>query len=159
MPLSIRSTEFESRGTIPDRFSREAGDHSPPLAWTDPPPGTQSFALIMDDPDAPDPRAPKRTFVHWVVYNLPSDATALPEDATRHGLPPGAHEGENDWEEPSYAGPRPPIGRHRYVFHLYALDRKLPDLGEPTKPQLIRAMQGHVLEEAVLIASYERPHA
>jgi Raf kinase inhibitor-like YbhB/YbcL family protein len=117
------------------------------------PAGTRSLALIVDDPDAPDPAAPRMTWVHWVLYNLPPDLTGLPEGAA---LPPGARAGTNDFRRTRYGGPCPPIGRHRYFFKLYALDTVLPDLGAVTKSGLEQAMQGHVLAQAVLMGTYQR---
>jgi Raf kinase inhibitor-like YbhB/YbcL family protein len=113
------------------------------------------LALIVDDPDAPDPKAPKRTWVHWVLYNLPLTATGLPEGGTP--LPPGALGGKNDWKRTGYGGPCPPIGRHRYFFKLFALDVVLPDLSGPTVAELEKAMEGHILERAAIIGMYERP--
>ena len=156
MAFALRSPSFEHQGAIPGKHTCEGSDAAPALAWSDPPAGTKSFALIVDDPDAPDPRAPKMTWVHWVLYNLPASARALPEAATAADLPPGAREGLNDWKRPGYRGPCPPIGRHRYFHKLYALDAELPDLREPTKAQLEGAMQGHVLAEAQLVGSYEK---
>jgi len=156
MAFALRSPSFEHQGAIPGKHTCEGSDAAPALAWSDPPAGTKSFALIVDDPDAPDPRAPKMTWVHWVLYNLPASARALPEAATAADLPPGAREGLNDWKRPGYRGPCPPIGRHRYFHKLYALDAELPDLREPTKAQLEGAMQGHVLAEAQLVGTYEK---
>ena len=110
--------------------------------------------LIVDDPDAPDPAAPKRTWVHWVLYNLPPTATGLGDDV--RALPEGTLEGRNDWGRTGYGGPCPPIGRHRYFHKLYALDAVLPDLNEPTKAELERAMQGHVLAKAELVGTYQK---
>jgi len=158
MSFALRSPSFEHQGAIPAKHTCEGSDAAPALAWSDPPAGTKSFALIVDDPDAPDPRAPKMTWVHWVLYNVPASARALPEAATAADLPPGAREGLNDWKRPGYRGPCPPIGRHRYFHKLYALDDELPDLREPTKAQLEAAMQGHVLAEAQLVGTYEKRH-
>jgi hypothetical protein len=112
--------------------------------------------LIVDDPDAPDPRAPRMTWVHWVLYNLPPDAGALPRGVSRAGLPPGTREGLNDWKRTGYGGPCPPIGRHRYFHKLYALDVELPDLGAASKADVEKAMAGHVLAEAVLVGTYKK---
>jgi hypothetical protein len=131
---------------------------SPPLSWSGAPQGTKSFALIVDDPDAPDPKAPKMTYVHWVVHNIPAGTASLPEGATRSGLPAGAVQGLNDWKRVGYGGPCPPIGRHRYFHKLYALDTDLPGLERPTKQQLLDAMKGHVLAEAQLVGTYQKGH-
>jgi len=112
--------------------------------------------LVIDDPDAPDPRAPQRTWVHWVVYNIPADAEGLAEDAAVQGLPSGARQGINDWKRAGYGGPCPPIGRHRYFHRLYALDSVLPDLASPTKAKLLAAMKSHLLAEAQLVGSYQK---
>ncbi len=112
--------------------------------------GTASYALIADDPDAP-----AGTWVHWVLYNLPADATSLAEAVT--ALPAGTREGVNDWKRTGYGGPCPPIGRHRYFHKLYALDKELRDLGKPTKAQLLAVMEGHILGEAQLVGTYQRP--
>lgn len=152
--LSLGSPAFAHNGPLPRRYTAEGEDVSPPLEWSGAPPGTRSFALIVDDPDAPDPRAPQRTWVHWVLCNLPPDAHALPADAARHGLPAGAQQGVNDWHRPAYGGPAPPIGRHRYFFKLYALDCMLPKLDRPSKALLTAAMQDHVLAQAELVGTY-----
>lgn len=156
MALTLRSPSFAPNGSIPTKYTCEGDDVSPPLEWSDAPAGTKSFALIVDDPDAPDPKAPKMTWVHWVVYNLPAVISALPEGAAASALPAGARQGLNDWKRPGYGGPCPPIGRHRYFFKLYALDTVLPDLGPATKAQVEQAMQGHVLGKAELIGTYEK---
>jgi Raf kinase inhibitor-like YbhB/YbcL family protein len=129
---------------------------SPPLSWTGAPAGTQSLVLIVDDPDAPDPRNPRMTWVHWVLYDLPPDATGLPENVASTELPPGTREGRNDWKRTGYGGPCPPIGRHRYFHKLYALDTELGDLGRATKADIEGAMKGHVLAEGVLIGTYQK---
>jgi Raf kinase inhibitor-like YbhB/YbcL family protein len=152
--MELSSTAFAAGGAIPPRYTCEGDDVAPPLAWSDLPDRTQSLALIVDDPDAPDPAAPKRTWVHWVLVDIPPDARALPEGGQP---PPGScRAGLNDWKRPSYGGPCPPVGRHRYFFKLYALDSLLPDLPSPTKAELERAMQGHVLAQAQLIGTYEK---
>jgi len=156
MALVLESPAFRHGGEIPMRHTCEGEDVSPPLVWRDVPPGTRSFALIVDDPDAPDPSAPLMMWVHWVLYDIPAGVNELAEDADRRGLPPGTRRGLNDWESPAWGGPCPPIGRHRYVFRLYALDAQLGDLGTPTRAQLEQAMQGHVLGEAVLMGTYEK---
>lgn len=156
MALALTSSVFSHNHSIPAAYTCDGDDKSPPLQWTGAPDGTRSFALIVDDPDAPDPKAPKRVWVHWVLYNLPADTCQLAE-AIRH-LPEGTHEGKNDWGRTGYGGPCPPIGRHRYFFKLYALDKTLSDLGRPTKADLEKAMHGHVLDKCEIIGTYERPH-
>ena len=155
MSLSLISTAFDDHADIPVTYACDGSDISPPLSWSGIPPATKSLALIIDDPDAPDPAAPKMTWVHWVLYNLPASITALPEGAASHALPPGTLEGINDWKRTGYGGPCPPIGKHRYVHKLYALDIVLPDLGKPTKPQLENAMQGHIIDKAQLVGLYQ----
>lgn len=152
--MNLASTAFEHEGNIPTRYTCEGEDISPQLGWSDLPKNTASLALIVDDPDVPDPAKPQRTWVHWVLYNLPPDATGLAEALS--ALPAGAHEGLNDWSRTGYGGPCPPIGRHRYMHKLYALDVLLPDLKQPTKAQLEAAMRGHVLAEALLIGMYQK---
>ena len=156
MPFLLLSPSFEAQGAIPAKHTCQGDDVAPALTWSDAPAGTKSFTLIVDDPDAPDPRAPKTTWVHWLLYNLPATAGALPEAATAADLPPGTREGINDWKRTGYSGPCPPIGRHRYFHKLYALDVVLPDLRKPTKTDLEKAMRGHVLAEAQLVGTYEK---
>ena len=156
MTMTITSPVFTPGGEIPIRYTCEGNDVSPPLAWSTPPSGTKSLALIVDDPDAPDPNAPKMTWVHWVLYDLPPTADGLPEDAAARALPAGTREGLNDWKRSGYGGPCPPIGRHRYFHKLYALDIVLPDLGRPSKVALERAMQGHILAQAELLGTYAK---
>jgi len=156
MSLTITSSAFEQQKEIPSKYTCEGRDISPPLSWSGAPEATKSFVLIVDDPDAPDPKAPLMTWVHWVLYNLPSSAEGLPEAVSSSDLPKGTREGLNDWKRTEYGGPCPPIGRHRYFHKLYALDTVLPDLGKPTKAQLEKAMQGHVLASAELIGTYEK---
>jgi Raf kinase inhibitor-like YbhB/YbcL family protein len=156
--LTISSPEFAPNGSIPATYTSDGDNVSPSLKWSAVPVAAKSLALIVDDPDAPDPRAPQTTWVHWVLYNLPVGTAALPADATSQGLPAGTREGLNDWKRSGYGGPSPPVGRHRYFFKLYALDTVLPDLGSPTKARLLSAMKGHVLAEAQLVGTYERGH-
>jgi len=156
MALAITSSVFTHEGPIPKLYTCQGKDISPALAWSGAPAGTKSFALIVDDPDAPDPKAPKMTWVHWVLYNLPADAQGLAEAVPPKALPAGTREGQNDWKRTGYGGPCPPIGRHRYFHKLYALDVVLPDLKQPTKAQLEQAMKGHVLAEAVLMGTYHK---
>jgi Raf kinase inhibitor-like YbhB/YbcL family protein len=156
MPLSLYSPRFVHQGEIPALYTCEGRDISPPLSWSGVPDGTKSLALVVDDPDAPDPKAPRMTWVHWVLYNLPADATALAEAIAPASLPAGTREGLNDWKRTGYGGPCPPIGRHRYFHKLYALDAVLPDLRTPTKAQLEKAVDGHVLERAELMGTYQK---
>jgi Raf kinase inhibitor-like YbhB/YbcL family protein len=156
MALTLRSPSFVHQGEIPPRHTCEGTDVAPALNWTGAPEGTRSLALIVDDPDAPDPKAPKTTWVHWVLYNIPPDATGLPEGSGASNLPRGAREGLNDWKRTGYGGPCPPIGRHRYFHKLYALDCVLPDLRSPTKARLEEAMEGRVLAEAQLMGTYQK---
>ena len=151
--MKLSSSAFAHQGEIPTRYTCEGEDLPPPLAWRDVPPQARSLVLIVDDPDAPDPAAPKLTWVHWVVYNLPPSAQALAEGGR---LPAGTHSGLNDWKRTGWGGPCPPIGRHRYFFKLYALDTALPELRSPTKATIEQAMQGHVLAQAELIGTYEK---
>lgn len=154
--MIIQSSAFEPGGDIPRKYTCDGEDVSPPLAWSGVPEGTRSLVLIVDDPDAPDPQAPKMTWVHWVLYNIPPQASGLPEAVASSDLPPGTREGLNDWKRTGYGGPCPPIGRHRYFHKLYALDTILPDLGTPTKAELEAAMQAHVLAQAELVGTYQR---
>ncbi len=156
MATTITSSEFTHNGEIPKRYTCDGEDLSPALAWSGLPEGTKCVALIVDDPDAPDPAAPKMTWVHWVLYNIPPDAQGLPEGVSPSDLPQGTKTGLNDWKRADYGGPCPPIGRHRYFHKLYALDVVLPDLGKPTKAALERAMDSHILSQAELIGTYQR---
>jgi Raf kinase inhibitor-like YbhB/YbcL family protein len=158
MSLVLRSEAFQSGGEIPAKHTCQGDDTSPPLSWSDVPPGAKSFALIVDDPDAPDPRAPKMTWVHWVLFNIPSSATGLAQGAgnTPGALPAGTADGTNDWKKTGYGGPCPPIGRHRYFFKLYALDTVIADLSRPTKAALERAMAGHIVGKTELLGTYEK---
>jgi Raf kinase inhibitor-like YbhB/YbcL family protein len=151
--MHLMSPAFPNGQPIPRQHTCEGADTSPPLEWTGVPGATRSFALIVDDPDAPDPQAPKMTYVHWVLYNIPASTTRLVEGASR-ALPAGTREGKNDWKRTGWGGPCPPIGRHRYFFKLYALDAELPDLGHPTKAQLEAAMRPHVIAETQMMGTY-----
>jgi Raf kinase inhibitor-like YbhB/YbcL family protein len=157
MALTLTSPAFTAGASIPAIYTCDGGNVSPPLSWTGVPPGTKSLALIVDDPDAPDPAAPQRTWVHWVVYDIPPDAAGLPQGVGPHALPRGARMGANDWKKTGYGGPCPPIGRHRYFYKLYALDVVPPDLGQPSKAALEKAMKNHVIEHAELVGTYQRP--
>ena len=156
MSLKLVSPAFAANAAIPAQYTCEGDDVSPALAWSGAPEGTRSLVLIVDDPDAPDPAAPQRTWVHWVLYNLPATSTGLPQDVKAAQLPAGAREGQNDWKRTGYGGPCPPKGRHRYFRKLYALDVELPDLQQPDKARLLKAMEGHVLAEAELVGTYQK---
>jgi len=156
MELELYSPAFIEGAEIPRLYTCEGEDISPPLAWRKVPDGTSSLVLVVDDPDAPDPAAPRMTWVHWVLYNLPADSDGLPEGVSRAELPSPAAEGMNDWKRSGYGGPCPPVGRHRYVHKLYALDTVLTGLSRPTKAQVESAMQGHVLAQARLIGTYRK---
>jgi Raf kinase inhibitor-like YbhB/YbcL family protein len=156
MALTVQSTAFSPMGAIPPKYTCDGEDVAPPLQWSGAPDRTQSFALIVDDPDAPDPAAPQRVFVHWVLYDLPRTADGLPEGVTARALPAGTREGKNDWQRTGYGGPCPPKGRHRYFFRLYALGKLLGDLRKPSKADLEAAMADHVLATAELVGTYER---
>lgn len=154
MAFLLTSLAFAQLAALPPRYTCEGANLAPPLSWSGVPSGTRSLALVVDDPDAPDPAAPKTTWVHWLVYNLPATTQGLPEGGKP--LPAGAREGNNDWQKSGYGGPCPPIGRHRYFFKLYALDVRLPDLGPVTKGGLEKAMSGHVLGRAELVGTYQK---
>lgn len=158
MSMVITSAAFSSNGLIPARYTCDGLNISPALSWAQLPGGTKSLALIVDDPDAPDPAAPKRTWVHWVLYNIPPRISGLSEGAAVKDLPPGTLQGINDWQRTGYGGPCPPIGTHRYFYKLYALDTILPDMHDPAKTVLEKAMQGHILAHAELIGRYQRRH-
>jgi Raf kinase inhibitor-like YbhB/YbcL family protein len=153
--MHFSSTAFAAGGEIPAKHTCQGPDVSPPFAIGEIPAGTKSLALIADDPDAPDPAAPKMTWVHWVLYNIGPQTKALAEAVAAHALP-GALEGLNDWKATGYRGPCPPIGKHRYFFKLCALDVILPDLHKPTKAALEKAMHGHVLAHAEWMGVYQK---
>lgn len=155
MSLTLTSTAFADNSEIPMRYTCDGENISPPLSWSGAPQSAKSLVLIVDDPDAPDPEAPERTWVHWVLYNLPPTDSGLKQDVASAGLPTGAKEGLNDWRRTGYGGPCPPIGRHRYFHHLYALDIVLPELNNPDKAKLEEAMQGHVIDKAELLGTYQ----
>jgi len=155
MSLNLTSPAFDAGQAIPSVHTCDGEDVSPPLSWSDVPPQAKSLALIVDDPDAPDPAKPQRTWVHWVLYNIPPDAQGLPQGAAASKLPAGTRQGHNDWKRAGYGGPCPPVGQHRYFHKLYALDTVLPDLGQGTKADVEKAMQGHVLAQAELVGVYQ----
>jgi len=154
--MKLASPAFINEGRIPKKYTCEGEDLSPPLQWTGAPPETRSFALIVDDPDAPDPAKPQRVYVHWVLFNIAANTTGLEENASRGNLPAGTITGINDFDNRDWGGPCPPIGRHRYFFKLYALDVTLTGLASPGKKDLENAMQGHVLAQAELMGTYQK---
>ena len=156
MSLTLTSAAFADGGEIPARFTCEGADVSPDLSWGGLPAGTRSLVLIVDDPDAPDPAAPKMVWDHWLLYNLPPDCAGLPDAVPPKDLPAGTLAGRNSWGRTGYGGPCPPIGRHRYFHILYALDADLPDLGRPTRDQLLAVMQGHILARAEIVGTYRK---
>lgn len=150
--ITVTSTAFAEGDHIPQQYTCQGDDISPPLAWTDLPEQTASLALIMDDPDAPN-----GIWVHWVLYNIPADAQSLPEAiTTESGLPDGTLNGKNSWKRTGYGGPCPPSGTHRYVFSLYALDSDLELEEGIDKNGLLKAMDGHVLAEGRLAGVYQK---
>ncbi|HTJ45760.1 MAG TPA: YbhB/YbcL family Raf kinase inhibitor-like protein [Kofleriaceae bacterium] len=148
--ITVKSSAFEANGSIPSEHTCEGADRSPPIAWEGAPAEAKSVALIVDDPDAPDPAAPKRIWVHWVVGGLPV-AGAIEAGS----LPAGAKVGKNDWGKAAWGGPCPPIGRHRYFFKVYALDAAIDATGLD-KAALVKAMDGHVLARGELIGTYQK---
>lgn len=156
MGLTLTSPAFGPEGEIPGLFTCEGSDISPALAWTGVPEATRSLVLIVEDPDAPDPKAPKMTYVHWVLYDIPPTVQGLAQGISPWELPAGTREGTNDWRRTGYGGPCPPIGRHRYFHRLYALDTVLGDRGAITRPALLAAIKGHVVEEAELMGTYQK---
>jgi len=153
MSLILKSTAFADGGVIPSKYTCKGKNLSPPLLWEGVPDNTRSLVLIVDDPDAPDPKAPKMTWVHWVLYNIPRDTSGLSEGGA---LRSGTEEGLNDWKKTGYGGPCPPIGRHRYFHKLYALDTVLKGLHKPDKSQVEKAMKGHIIAGTELIGTYEK---
>ena len=153
MSLSISSSAFNEGDRIPDKYTCEGEDISPPLSWSDPPEGTQSFTLICDDPDAP-----MGTWDHWLIYNIPADSAGLSESIpTDESLTDGSKQGINSWEKTGYGGSCPPPGDpHRYFFKLYALDTMLTFTGDVNKSTLENAMQDHILAEAQLMGTFSR---
>lgn len=152
MAIQVTSAAFEAGGAIPAKHTCDGANVSPPLAWTAAPAGTRSFALIVDDPDAP-----SGTFTHWVLFNLPASATGLPEAVPpRPVLDDGARQGTSSFRRVGYGGPCPPRGTHRYFFKLYALDAMLDLESGAAKDDLTAAMRDHVLDEGELMGRYAR---
>jgi Raf kinase inhibitor-like YbhB/YbcL family protein len=154
--MKLTSAAFGENQSIPKVYTCEGKDVSPPLAWSGVPAAAKSLVLIVDDPDAPDPAAPRMTWVHWVLYDIPASAAGLAEGVAPGALPKGTLEGSNDWQRTGYGGPCPPIGRHRYFHKLYALDTVLPDLKKPTKAALEQAMKGHIIAQTQLVGTYQK---
>ena len=150
--LALRSNAFTHGGSIPSEYTCDDADVAPQREGSGAPARAKCFALIVDDPDAPDPKAPKMVYVHWVLYDIPASVTHLAKGGK---TPPGARDGRNDWKRTGYGGPCPPIGRHRYFFKLYALDIQL-SLAAPTKAEVEAAMKGHILGQAELVGTYEK---
>jgi len=152
--IKLESSVFKANSLIPSKYTCDGEDISPPLSWDEPPSGTQSLALIVDDPDAPG-----GIFVHWVLYNIPATVRQLTaEIAAVSTLPNGGVQGKNDFGKFGYGGPCPPSGTHRYFFKLYALDKKLGLEPGATKAQIMTAMDSHILAMAQLIGRYQRQH-
>jgi Raf kinase inhibitor-like YbhB/YbcL family protein len=156
MIFNLASSAFNPNASMPAKYTCEGTNISPPLAWSGAPASAKSYALIVEDPDAPDPAKPTRVVSHWVAYNIPASATSLSENASNKGMPAGSAQGSNEGSKPIYMGPCPPIGRHRYFFKLFALDTMLKGLSNPKKADLEKAIQGHVVGNAVLIGTYEK---
>ncbi len=157
--FEVSSSAFSDGGAIPREYTCDGRDAIPPLAWSGVPGGTQSLVLIVEDPDVPDPAKRVRSWIHWVVFEIPPGANGIAQASAPSVLPAGTKEGLNDWKRGRYGGPCPPIGRHRYFHKLYAIDLSLAQLGQPTKAELEAAMKGHVLAEATLVGTYERSKA
>jgi Raf kinase inhibitor-like YbhB/YbcL family protein len=154
MALTLASNAFTHGGTIPSKYTCEGEDIAPSLEWEGVPENARSLVLIVDDPDAPDPKAPKMTWVHWIVYNIPPDTAGFPEGTKPTDLPGEARNGLNDWKRIGYGGPCPPIGRHRYFHKLYALDTVLEPMDKPTKAEVEAAMSGHIITQTELMGTY-----
>ena len=156
MSLILTSSAFVHGGEIPERHGCEGENLSPDLAWSGVPPACRSLVLLIDDPDAPDPRAPRMVWDHWLLYNLPPDCQGLPAGVREAELPAGTRQGLNSWGRTSYGGPCPPSGTHRYFFKVYALDTLLALKEGATKAELLKAMEGHVLAQGQLMGKYKR---
>lgn len=154
--LNLSSSAFAANTPIPPKYTCEGANVSPPLAWSGAPSTAKSFALIVEDPDAPDPAKPTRVVTHWLAYNIPTTAAGLAENASKKGMPAGSAQGLNEGSKPVYMGPCPPIGSHRYFFKLYALDTVLTGLRNPKKSDLQQAMQTHVVDSTQVIGAYQK---
>ncbi len=150
--MDLTSIAFKQGDPIPKQYTCDGPNISPPLQWSDTPGKTKSIALIVEDPDAP-----RGTWVHWILFNIPHSAAALPENIKKtRTIPNGARQGLNDFREIGYGGPCPPGGRHRYFFKIYALDTELLLDPGTTRNEIEKAMKGHVLAEAQLMGTYQR---
>ena len=156
MALTITSPAFEAGAEIPPLHTCDGKDVSPELRFGGVPQGAKSLVLVVHDPDAPDPSAPRMDWVHWILYNLPPGTRSLPQGVREGDLPAGTLQGLNDWKRTGWGGPCPPIGRHRYFFRLHALNAVLDDLGPATRQHIEREMQGHLLGTAELMGTYQR---
>lgn len=154
--MTIESGAFEADKEIPQKYTCEGKNLRIPLKWSGIPKGTKSLVLIVDDPDAPDPRKPKMVWVHWILYDIPVSISSLPEGPRDAALPKGVRQGLNSWKKKVWGGPCPPIGRHRYFFKLFALDKTLGDLHEPKLKTIMKAMDSHILKKAELMGTYEK---
>ncbi len=154
--LTIKSPAFADGSPIPAKYTCEGSDINPPLKWSGVDKSAKSLVLIVDDPDAPDPKAPKMTWIHWILYDIPATAAGVSEDARTSGFPAGTKEGLNSWKRGKFGGPCPPIGRHRYFFKLYSLDTLLSFSKVPTKDKIVKAMNGHILQKAELVGTYQK---
>lgn len=152
--MKLESSSFTANSLMPAKLTCEGEDASPHLHWSGIPNGAKSLVLTIVDPDAPDPKAPRMTWVHWILYNLPPATGELPEGLQM--APKGSENGRNDWGTEGYRGPCPPVGNHRYIHQLYALDTLLPNLASPKLKDLEQAMQGHILAKAELTGLYEK---
>jgi Raf kinase inhibitor-like YbhB/YbcL family protein len=156
MTFNLTSSAFAANSAMPTKYTCEGANVSPPIAWSGAPATAKSFALIVEDPDAPDPAKPTRVVSHWVAYNIPATTTMLAENGSKTGMPKGSAQGLNERGAPEYMGPCPPIGSHRYFFKLFALDTVLSGLSKPKKADLEKAIQGHVVGNAELIGTYQK---
>lgn len=154
--MKILSSAFQDGQEIPTKYTCEGEDISPPLSWEDVPGNTKSLALIVEDPDAPDPKAPKMVWIHWVLFNIDPKSKGIPENAMAHELPKDSQQGLTSWKKTNYGGPCPPIGRHRYYHRLYALDLVFSNVQNPTADTLRQIMRDHVIAEAVIMGTYQK---
>lgn len=154
LSLSVSSPAFAHQGAIPARYTCEGANVSPPLVIGEVPATAKSLAVVIEDPDAPDPAAPQRVWTHFIAYDLPANTRQLEEGAGNRAS--RGRRGKNDWGKAEYSGPCPPIGRHRYFVKVYALDTELGDLHEPAKAKLLEALQGHVIASGEMVGTYQK---